>query len=215
MNCTALCFPSLCGEASRRKAWRDSASRQRNVGQVNTQLIPTVHPERLLGKGHELFEGFVGGKHEGQHAIHVGDRLLHLSRLHHSNRCLTFVFGHIAIPIHTLRFTSCHRIAVFVRALGQLCQDLFELLGSREEVPGPGVDVLTPFGHSLLDFLFTAGFEILLVALRGLAFSLCCCALLLWLLPTEQHSEGIFRANAAIPPICHHCCPGADRLIGY
>lgn len=31
---------------------------------------------RCLGKGHELFEGFVGGKHEGQHAIHVGDRLL-------------------------------------------------------------------------------------------------------------------------------------------
>lgn len=41
------------------------------------------------------------------------------------------------------------------------------------------------------------------------------CRIVLCKQGTEQHSEGIFRANAAIPPICHHYCPGADRLIGY
>ena len=37
-----------------------------------------------------------------------GPNGLHLSRLHHSNRCLTFVFGHIAIPIPAPRRQLSH-----------------------------------------------------------------------------------------------------------
>ena len=43
---------------------------------LHAELVSTAHLEGLLRQLHEPFEGVVRGEQEGQHAVHVGQRLL-------------------------------------------------------------------------------------------------------------------------------------------
>jgi hypothetical protein len=117
--------------------------RQRDVIEIDAELIATVHAEGLLGQAHKLVEGLVGSKDEDEHAVHVRNAFLSVAGLDHANCGLLIVLGDLAVPMHALVVAE-DRIFGAMDTSSNLHENAFKHLLGGEELTSAGVDVLLP-----------------------------------------------------------------------